>query len=101
MAHIFKAHSFDLVMEKSASDTLQYRRKKKESNILLQKMFSEISRVLNNEYGKYLCIASRAKVPLLKLIQFKWNVNRKEIEKCGKDKQFVYLHICTKIRFFE
>eukprot|EP01084_Bolivina_argentea_P155194 270462_1 len=100
MSNIFKDNTFDVIFEKGVSDTLQYRRPSKESNLLLQKMFNGISKLLVNEYGKYLCITPRRKVPLLRLNQFKWTVKRIQIRKCdkyNKDKPFLYLHVCTKI----
>ena len=102
-------NSFDFVFDKGVSDTLQYRRPSKQSNILLQKMFTEISRILKNKYGKYLCITPRRKVPLLKLVKFNWSVKRMQIRKFDKNTfanaenhnnarhpPFLYLHACSK-----
>eukprot|EP01084_Bolivina_argentea_P189839 326373_1 len=104
MSSHFSDSSFDLVFEKGVSDTLQYRRPTKESNILLQQMFSQIARVLNKEYGKYLCVSPRRKVPLLRLSKFNWSVKRMQSRTFdpdtvahGKEKRwpFVYVHVCT------
>lgn len=83
-------NSFNIVFDKGVSDTLQFRRRSKQSHLLLQQTFNEISRILINENGKYFCITPRKKVPLLKLIKFNWSIKRIEIKKN------IYLHICTK-----
>ena len=106
----FNGNTFDVIFEKGVSDTLQYRRRTKESWDLLQSMFSGISSILEPDYGRYLCITPRRNVPLLKLAQWNWTVKRNQIRKCGPNgfahrKQgregstppFVYLHACTKV----
>ena len=81
----FDAGSFDVVFEKGVSDTLQYRRKTKDSFVFLQRMFSGISVILEKDYGRYLCITPRRNVPLIKLAQWKWTVKRMQIRKCGSN----------------
>merc|ERR1719384_1372656 len=98
-----------MVFEKGVSDTLQYRRRSKDSPVSLRQMFGGISLVLEQEYGRYLYVSPRRNVSLLKLDQWKWTVKRMQVKsrregfahiksaKRGADTEttpFVYLHVC-------
>jgi SAM-dependent methyltransferase len=94
-------NSFNLIIDKGTSDTMQYRAPKDDCKILLNKLFTKVHDLLLPG-GAYIIITPKYTVKSLRTT-VSWDVNRVALKNCSEvaldnmsNKEVVYAHICTK-----
>ena len=59
-----QSKTFDIILDKCTSDTLQFRSRSKDSDIFLHAMVKEVKRTLT-DHGKFIVISPRRRIPAL------------------------------------
>jgi len=96
----FEDGMFDIVLDKATADTLQFRCKSGVRQELLERMFSEVRRILKTE-GVFLLISPRKHVPILE--EGNWSVVKQNLRlskgyvqsDSRRPRQRLYSYTCT------